>query len=637
VITRADKPDTEADRQLRHCLEQSTLTNFVMVAGAGSGKTTSLVKALDHLMKTRGTVLKRRGQRVACITYTEVAEKEIWADVGNAPLVHVSTVHSFLWTVIKPFQDDIRSWVAEQLAEKIKKSQEKIAAPRTHKHTRERAQLDIVKFEAQRNALSKTSRFTYGAGSDYQNLMLGHEDVIKMVPMLLLKRPLLRTLVAERFPFIFVDESQDTGPDVVKALREIANGAAGRFCLGFFGDAMQKIYMTGVGRIDMSPEWVCIAKPENFRCSDAVLSVVNKIRAGGDQLVQTRGGVNQCKGTARLFVLPIDDCRTQRLDAVKNWIAKENNDPDWASDDEGAVRILVLVHKMAAKRLGFSDLYAALSEKAPASIKNGFLDGTAWAVKPFLSYLLPLAKAVGNGHEFDVMSLLRVNCPRLGKDNLARGGVSELLQQLKEDTAKLATLFSSDSTATVRDVIRFIDDCGLARLDSRFIEYLSIVDDGTTIAETAIDDGEEEVSRENRAIIAYMKCPATQFWGYQSYVEDESPFFTQQGIKGAEFKRVLTLVDDDEGSHAQFSYNKYFGIARLSDTDRKNQVEGKETVVDRTRRLFYVCCSRAIQDLAVVVFAQDVSVAEKKILEMGLFPPEQVRVFADLPEGKSTE
>ncbi len=30
-------------------------------------------------------------------------------------------------------------------------------------------------------------------------------------------------------------------------------------------------------------------------------------------------------------------------------------------------------------------------------------------------------------------------------------------------------------------------------------------------------------------------------------------------------------------------------------------------MLDRTRRLFYVCCSRAVKDLAVVLFAADVA------------------------------
>jgi len=49
MTSRIGQPDTQADRALRQCLDQQPLTSFVMVAGAGSGKTTSLVKALAHL------------------------------------------------------------------------------------------------------------------------------------------------------------------------------------------------------------------------------------------------------------------------------------------------------------------------------------------------------------------------------------------------------------------------------------------------------------------------------------------------------------------------------------------------------------------------------------------------------------
>src|SRR5690349_13316337 len=100
MTTRIGKPDTDADCQLRQCLDAPERPSFVMIAGAGSGKTTSLVKALDYINKTKGASLRRQGRKVACITYTEVAEQEIWGDVGQSNLFHVSTIHSFLWTVI---------------------------------------------------------------------------------------------------------------------------------------------------------------------------------------------------------------------------------------------------------------------------------------------------------------------------------------------------------------------------------------------------------------------------------------------------------------------------------------------------------------------------------------------------------
>src|SRR3546814_20934606 len=105
------QPDTAADIELRACLDQRPQRCFVMVASAGSGKTTSLVKALAHLAETRSTELRTRGQKIACLTYTDVEVKENWGDVGTDSLFHVSTIHSFLCSVARPFQLSIRAWV----------------------------------------------------------------------------------------------------------------------------------------------------------------------------------------------------------------------------------------------------------------------------------------------------------------------------------------------------------------------------------------------------------------------------------------------------------------------------------------------------------------------------------------------
>ena len=80
-------------------------------AGDGSGKTTSLVKALDHVATKLGARLKARTQQVACITYTEIAAQEIHAEVGDSAIVTVWTIHSFLRALAKALQKDIARWV----------------------------------------------------------------------------------------------------------------------------------------------------------------------------------------------------------------------------------------------------------------------------------------------------------------------------------------------------------------------------------------------------------------------------------------------------------------------------------------------------------------------------------------------
>jgi DNA helicase-2/ATP-dependent DNA helicase PcrA len=645
MTQRIHNPDTDADRQLKSCLDHAALTSFIMIAGAGSGKTTSLVKALAHIEKTRGAELRRQHRKIACITYTEIAANEIWSDVSNDPLFHVSTIHSYLWTLIKPFQADIKLWVSERINEKLSDLREKASSfgPRTKQHTKEKNERDILRYDEQGRQLNSVARFTYGTGSDYANGILGHDDIIKMVPALIHDRPLLKTLVAQKYPFVFIDESQDTNPSIVEAFKAIDAHMGGQFCLGFFGDPMQKIYATGMGEINLEADWVKIIKPENFRCPQRVLAAINNIRKNGDGLEQTRGRMEKIEGkdkpvegTVRVFILPADESRSEHIQRVREWLSKENADPLWLSDSKEAdVKVLVLVHRSAARRLGFPDLYAALNDDAPSSFKDGLLDGTTWVLQPFLSFLLPLTKAYEDSQHFNVMNLLRANCPLLSTEKLKNTDPARLLATLEQHVAKLSDLMSAEGNASILDVLRFVKNAELISFDDRFLDHLTEAEatSGAAAKDDAADDS--EVSETVRAIKAYFACPAKQLWGYRTYVEDESPYWTQQGIKGAEFERVLTVLDDEESSHNQFSYEKFFGLAPLSPTDEKNIKENKDTVIGRTRRLLYVCCSRATKDLAIVFFTADVDGAVNRIKESKIFDPACIYTLDDMLPVKS--
>ena len=277
---------------------------------------------------------------------------------------------------------------------------------------------------------------------------------------------------------------------------------------------MQKIYTTGAGPIELGNGWHEITKPENFRCPKRVLDVANQIRAGGDGLQQVRGRMIEredkfepVEGTARLFILPVDGQRTERVAQVRKWLADANADELWQRDDHDAdVRVLVLVHRMAALRLGFPNLYAALNDNAPLSLKNGLLDGTAWVLRPFLTFLLPLTTAARTGGDFDVMAALRMHCPLLATERLVERNVAELMHRLREDVAQLVAMFTDGSGATVRQVLSFVRDRELMRLDERFSGYL---------VGGEIDEEYDEQGAETQSVNAFLACAADEFSGYR--------------------------------------------------------------------------------------------------------------------------
>ena len=636
---RAHQRDTPADKQVYECLNATPPRSFMMIAGAGSGKTTSLIKALTEILSRHGDRLRLKRQRVACITYTEIAAGEIWADVGNNPLVHVSTIHSFLWVLVRPFQQDIQQWVASRIEEKIADARATAAAfgPRVQQRTRDKNASDIARYEQQQTKIGRVNSFRYGTGSDYPKGILGHDDIIRMVPGLLSERKLMRTLVRQQYPFIFVDESQDTAENVVTALKAVDVDPGRELCLGFFGDPMQRIYPTGIGAISLSEGWADITKPENFRCPTAVLRVANAIRRDGDALVQTRGRMiekdgelRSVAGSAHLFIVRVDEQRDRKIAQVRSWAATTQNDPGWLrEEDVRGVKVLVIVHRMAAKRLGFESLYAALNDKAPDVFKNGFLDGTAWPVRSFHNFVMPLAIAMQESEDFEVMKLLRGKSNVLSKEKLLGIDVAKKLAEVRTIIESLRDMMAPASMATTADVFRALHSSKLLELDPRILSYLKLKPNevaakdpkGETVEE---EEDTDELTKEVASMDAFLKCRASEFWGYFQYVNEESPFSTQQGIKGTEFERVLVILDDDEGTHTQFSYDKYLGIKALSDRDQTNIADGKETAVERTRRLFYVCCTRALKDLVVVLFTEDVQLAQRQVAALNLFPAESI-------------
>lgn len=636
---RIDNADTAADIQLRNYLCDRSPSNFVMVAGAGSGKTTSLVKALEYVGKKYGGILRARGQQVACITYTEVATAEILADVGHIPIFHVSTIHSFLWSLLSSFQKDIREWVMKRVEQRAVDLQVKIEGfgPRVQERTRDKASRDLDRAREQQQLLRTVPEFNYGTGSSYGEGILGHDDIIKMVPDLMGEKPLLRRIFAQKYPFCFVDESQDTFPGVVESLIGVAETRPGTFCLGFFGDPMQKIYGHGVGDIPAHGEFKRITKPENFRCSKKVRDLINRIRSDEDDIEQTAGGASfpesnadAGQGHAKLFIVSTEADRTSTLHRVRQHLAEQLSDELWLHDtSESDVRVLVIVHRMAASRLGFADLFSAFIDGTPESVSTGFHEGSSWALKPFISYLIPLVLAHEGDRKFDVMSLLRTHCPQLHPVALAGCQPSKTLSALQDSVNTLARLLSRDGEATVQDILQFVTSSGLGRLDERFGPALK--DHQGESSEALEPDLEADNDNAHAAnadasewLTKFCKCPASQLWGYFRYFMKSSPFSTQQGIKGAEFDRVVVVLDDSESNHRQYSYDKLLGLKALSAQDKKNLSEGKDTVVNRTRRLFYVCCSRARKDLAVVLYTTDIESAAEKIAESELFNKEDI-------------
>ena len=125
-------------------------------------------------------------------------------------------------------------------------------------------------------------------------------------------------------------------------------------------------------------------------------------------------------------------------------------------------------------------------------------------------------------------------------------------------------------------------------------------------------------------MVEALEAPFDQIEKYDRYVRGVSQFDTHQGVKGREFPRVMVVVSDDEARGFMFAYDKLIGAQGKSKTDLENEATGKETTIDRTRRLFYVTCSRAKEGWALIAYSDSPERARKFVLAEGWFTEDEI-------------
>jgi DNA helicase-2/ATP-dependent DNA helicase PcrA len=589
------------DDEIFSCLNLDCPKSFFLFAGAGSGKTRSLVEVLKRFQKESIHRLRLNGQKVAIITYTNAASDEIKRRLEFDSAFVISTIHSFAWELIRPFQKDIKEWIQHNTLNEITELEQNQSKGRAGTKAASDRTAKIESKKKRLRDLDKIKIFSYNpSGTNSDRDSLNHAEVIKISSDFLSAKPLMQQILVKKYPILLIDESQDTKKELMEAFFVIQKKYSNIFSLGLFCDTMQRIYMDG--KLDLGlniPDtWAKPAKEINYRCPKRVITLINKIRSDSDGQEQKPSDKNE-DGIVRLFI--VDSVSRLDKQAIEKNIAKQMS--DFTSDDswralDSEVKILTLEHHMAARRSGFIDFFEPLYKSSSDS--TGLLDGTMHGI-PFLTHqLLPLVKAKQRGDEFSVAQIVKKYSPLLDKKTLK--DCKNPIEQIRKVNAAVESLYSlwkNEAGLSLLEILRKITELKLFSLP----EYLSIITKRSN-EEFEEDDSEDERDNLIDAWDEALKSPFKQLAKYADYISDNSSFGTHQGVKGLEFPRVMVILDDEEERGWLFDYEKLFGAKVLTSTDQRNIKEGKETSIDRTRRLFYVTCSRTEKSLAIVAYTK---------------------------------
>ena len=239
---------------------------FKVTAGPGAGKTHWLINHIKNVVSNSHKLDVVR--KVACITYTNVGIDTITSrlNMGN-DVVEVCTIHSFLYAnIVKPYIHLVAKEFGLELS--------KLVVIDDSNFKSEGIAISVLKLinKSWVNARSylkglnnATWHYSNHAYNDYKPRFpikfgkwfvgngcymgfkrwlwsggyMSFDDILYFSYILLSRYPNIYTLIKARYPYIFVDEFQDTIPFVIDLLAKLGNEGV---IVGVVGDKAQSIY-----------------------------------------------------------------------------------------------------------------------------------------------------------------------------------------------------------------------------------------------------------------------------------------------------------------------------------------------------------------------------------------------------------
>ena len=600
------------------CIEKGV--NFILEGGAGSGKTYSLISLIETL------IIKSSEIKIVCITYTNNAVAEIKSRIDNENL-WVSTIHEFIWHVIKKYQKEIKNELVLLINDEIIKEFKK---PKDLEN-------NLITIDYFNNIDVEYDEY-YSMNPNAENkIKISHDHILILAEKMFDKYKKLSDILKDIANCIFVDEYQDTSPYIAKILLEHLKKSKKKNVIGFFWDSMQSIYDEGVGDLNKY-KLKKIVKKQNRRNPRIVIEIANKFR--NDKITQ----------------IPSKDKNAPNMDEngviiegnIKFIYGKEQEDINflknkalfkpWNFLNGEQTKELRLTHKYNAEMAGFKKLYDLYNDDLIIKLidniqknidnnenKESVLNELVLELRPIYNKKDLFEEITGNEIYNliyqDIKNLLWKNvlekC-KISKESLMSykfNGINgryetnshrdkilkkldvlnELIElyeskkfneflkktnfsiQNKNDKSKLKEImnfFMLEDRKTIEEVLDFSKKQGLIREDVDFDNYISA-----------------------KGFYLWERIKKISFKEYRNstlYLKEFSPISTQHSIKGSEFDNVLVVLESN--------WNKY-DFKTLFGKGSKN-----ENVKKRTRKLFYVCMTRAKKNLVIYMPTEDLEI-----------------------------
>lgn len=603
-------------------LTAQKMTNHIKVyAGPGAGKTHFLVENIKSLVTENPMITSSKIRKVLCITYTNAAVNEIIRRLeGYTDYVEAHTIHGFIIEhIIKPFQHDLIA---------IMKSDFNISVNRKGKISSQTEGLGIFhgidkdeifqfikntnpkEFENDEFGYSKKAMgnvevdndaFIDSVINDVERVYrikesskikqehrlplkkymwsvvrkLTHNEILYFGFRILEYDPTALYTLRVKFPFIFVDEFQDTNPLQTLLIKMI--GQKSTF-VGIVGDIAQSIYsFQGATPSDLNSFKIDIANDAEYfingnrRSSQSIINFCNFLRRSDTKIVQrsarnydSEESKNQIESKKIHFLIG-------NAPKIRNIIAEVVSSGGVVLTRAWAAAFNYIVGISAEQTILLKKIYNSYYN-TPIQLRDEIVEhnNVTW-VRAF-RFIFNLWKSHSAGSFIDVVHTLKL---------VSDIDLTKITPKIIYQLDRLASnVFSkANPNCCTCEVIKMFNEKIIEDDYSDLVEYIGVPEFAVKI----FDDQDRD---EMIAAVSALEWN-TSYKLFTEVFSENSKYMTVHQAKGLEWDKVIVSVTPSRND--KITIDKVYSNPILLEEDAASEFV----------RIYYVACSRAKDDLYI--------------------------------------
>lgn len=456
-------------------------------------------------------------------------------------------------------------------------------------------------------------------------MKFSHDTLLEYGLKLIETYPTLCRIIIDSYPYFFIDEYQDTSPNVIKFINVINNYAIENkrdWMVGYFGDVAQCIYDDGVGEniIEIHNKLENINKDLNRRSHTQIINIANNIR--DDEIIQKPFLETRDKGSVIFFHGDFED----KLLIAKEFLAEYKNDLiNTNSEEVPKLHCLVLTNKLMAKFNGFGDVYKEYKESAIyfENLNTQVLSQQLEKLHPtvlHIYYFVKLYQDIQNGMAsyYDIFGMSSENITFAKASLLIRKLRNIKIISLKE---WLDLIIKELNNHHIKDILKLVlinyIHYQVDKVNSSDIFESTLLDDINIL----INKNNENEDKAKEKIESFLSLPISSLIKWVNFIDgvetEDVVYHTYHGTKGEEYTNVAIILEHSFGERNKDKFKKYFSFIQKNDDERKKLLDCPDfkTKHINTKNLLYVACSRAIKNLRIL-YLDDISEIENGIKQI---------------------